>query len=284
MKHGKSLKMRMLQKNPRLIRRWRYRIVRRNKNLLIIICGSTGSGKSYCALTIARMISPKFNVTKHVVFNVEDFMELLNSGTLKRGSVVVWDEAGVGIPAREWWTISNRAINYVLQTFRHLNLCVIFTTPSFDYIDKQTRLLFHVYIETVRIDFERQVVVTKIFENTFNPRAGKPFRKYYWFNGVKMIRHNIGKPTKQMVKEYEQLKHEFSLSLRITVEKDVRAVKDKERRMKLTDAERIRLLDEAGVDIFDTNKACAFLGSGRYLIYRLQERKRMQDEGQITPL
>lgn len=231
------IQQKMLQKQPLLIRRWRFRINRLNKNLLIAICGQTGSGKSYCALTVAKLICDRFNIRIHVIFTIEQFMELLQSGKLKRGDVVIWDEAGVGIPSREWYSISNKAINYVLQTFRHLNLCVIFTMPSFDYIDKQTRLLFHVYIETQRIDYETKHVIVKIFESSFNPREGKEYMKYYWFHGVKYIRFRIGKPSKDMIKTYEELKMAFSQTLRDNVKKDVCQVNEKIAAKRLTDEE-----------------------------------------------
>lgn len=231
-----------MKQKPRLIRKWRYRIIRLNRNLLIIICGGTGSGKSYCALTVAYLIDPSFDVKTRVVFDVESFMALLNSGKLKKGSVIIWDEAGVGIPAREWYTISNKAISYVLQTFRHLNLCVIFTTPSFDYIDKQTRLLFHVYIETVRINYEDKRVRVKVFENQFNPAMGKEYKKYFWIGGVKKERFNIGIPTKQMIKDYEEMKMEFSRKLRSEVQKDVKTFRDKERKKRITNEEILTVL------------------------------------------
>jgi len=208
-----------------------------NKNLLIIICGPTGSGKSFTAMTLAKIIDHDFNVKERVVFTVEQFMELLNSGKLKRGSVVIWDEAGVGIPAREWYTISNKAINYVLQTFRHMNLCVIFTTPSFDYIDKQTRLLFHVYIETVKIDTHNNRVVCKIMENQFNPAMGKEYRKYFWIDGIKKERINVGKPTQNMINDYEDIKLKFSRKLREDVTKDVQHVQEQLTARRITDEE-----------------------------------------------
>jgi len=234
---------------PRLIRKWKYRIVRLNKNLLIIIVGATGSGKSFCALTIAKMIDPTFTVKERVVFNVEDFMKLLNSGKLKKGNVIIWDEAGVGLPAREWYSISNKAINYVFQTFRHLNLCVIFTTPSFEYIDKQTRILFHVVIETVKIMFNKNQEIVKVKENKYNPTFGKPYKQYYWVKGVKKERTNIGKPTKQMIKEYEELKKEFSKVLREDVEKDVRIAKASERHKRLTDAEIMKTIKDENLEL-----------------------------------
>jgi len=271
-----NIKQQILKKHPMLIRRWRYRIIRRNRNLLIIICGQTGSGKSFCALVIAKLINPKFNVKIHVVFTVEQFMELLNSGKLKKGDVVVWDEAGIGIPAREWYTISNKAINYVLQTFRHLNLCIIFTVPSFDYIDKQTRLLFHVYIETVRIDYKEEVVIVKIFENTFSPREGKEYRKYFWFKGRKYIRFRIGKPSKTMIKIYESMKIEFSKTLREGVEKDVKKIKLQEQRKKLTDDDWIELLKKEEIDTDNLYEVMGFVGCAHHRGRRIQARLKLQ--------
>lgn len=234
---------------PRLITTWKYRINRRNRNLLIIVCGGTGTGKSYSALTIAKLIDPSFTPGERVVFTVEEFMNLLQSGTLRRGNVIIWDEAGVGIPSREWYSISNKAINYVLQTFRHLNLCVIFTTPSFNYIDSQTRLLFHVFIECLRINFETKHVVAKIMENQYNPSMGKEYRKYFWVGGYKKERINIGKPTPDMVKEYEKLKSAFSRKLRDEVKQDVTINKAKEEHKRLTDNDIMREIKEKNIPL-----------------------------------
>lgn len=216
-----------------------------NRNLLIVICGETGSGKSYSALTIAKLINPKFDVKKHVVFNVEQFMKILNSGKLRKGYVIIWDEAGVGVPAKEWYTISNKAIGYVMQTFRHMNLCVIFTTPTFEYIDKTIRVLFHVLIETIRIDYENEVVKCKVKQNKYNPTFGKPYTQYYWVNGAKQTVVNIRKPTKDLVNDYEEVKKEFSELLRADVEADILLAKRKEKHKRLTDADIMkRIKDE----------------------------------------
>lgn len=280
MRSGIYLKM-MTMQTPKMIIKWKNRINRRNRNLLIIICGATGSGKSYTALTIAKLINPKFSVSNNVVFDVEHFMDLLNTKKLRKGDVIVWDEAGVGIPAREWYSISNKAINYVLQTFRHLNLCVIFTTPSFDYVDKQTRLLFHVYIETVRIDYKKKKVSCKVMENQFNPSMGKEYKKYYWIGGVKKTRFKIAKPTKQMVKEYEKLKKVFSQQLREGVQKDVTKAKAIIEKKRETDDVRLQRLDEANINVYDTLRAAAFLGVSDKIVYRLQARYKMLKEGVI---
>ena len=68
--------------------------IRNNKNFLGFLSGPTGSGKSYCCLRIAEEVDPDFTLER-VVFNGIDLMNLVNSGKLKKGSVIIFEEAGV---------------------------------------------------------------------------------------------------------------------------------------------------------------------------------------------
>lgn len=217
----------------KVLARVRKRIHQENKNALMIVCGETGSGKSYTALKIAELLMKRFSI-KYVVFSAEEFIQLVNSGKLKKGDVIIWDEAGVGIPAKEWWSISNKMINYVLQVFRKENLIVIFTTPSFTFIDASTRRLFHAYIETVRVDFKRKQTIVKWMRVQYNPRFGKDYYKYHrvvnseGINVVKKLR--FGLPSEQLIKDYEDKKIVFAANLYSDVEgelKDIREGKEK---------------------------------------------------------
>jgi ABC-type dipeptide/oligopeptide/nickel transport system ATPase component len=214
-----------------IVERIKNRLHNQNKNFLMIICGATGSGKSYSALRLAELIDPEFTID-NLVFSVEDFMSLLTSGKLKKGNVIVFDEAGVGIPAREWFSLSNKAINYVFQTFRHENLCVIFTCPSFDFIDSQTRKLFHAYLETLAIDFKREQVICKYMEIEYNPRYGKEYFKYprakLGNQSVVLNRIRINKPSQHLIEAYEQKKKHFTSALKQDVLKDIKFAKLKE--------------------------------------------------------
>jgi len=224
-----------------IIKKIRKRLLKSNKNWLCCVCGGTGSGKSYGAIKLASLIDPNFSID-NVVFNSEDFMTLLNSGRLERGSVIIWDEAGVGMAAREWYTISNKAINYVFQTFRHMNIGVIMTTPSFDYLDSQVRKLFHSYIETMNVDTTRDIAEVKYMEVSFNPRFGKVYFKYPVINGKVVDRLYIKKPKHAFVKAYEKKKEKFSKDLRDDVAKDVSAIKEKEEKRRLTNEQIIEEL------------------------------------------
>ena len=201
----------------------RDRLFRRNKNWLSIICGETGSGKSFLGMDIASQIDPTFSIER-VVFDGESLMKLLNSGTLKSGDAIIFDEAGVGMPAREWHSVSNKAIGYILQTFRHKNLAVIFTTPALSFVDSQARKLFHAYIEPIKINYQAKTVTVKWLNMSYNSRFDKTYFKYPVLSdgdqAVRYSRLRFHKPNAQLVQDYEDAKDIFTKSLGISVQKD----------------------------------------------------------------
>ncbi|MBP2029364.1 hypothetical protein J2755_000284 [Methanohalophilus levihalophilus] len=144
----------------------RDRINNMDKNFMGVVVGETGSGKSATAVEIARKVDPTFEANPRIVFTPKEFMDLIPK--MKKGQAIIFDEAGVGIPAREWMRVQNKLIGYVAQLFRHLNLCVIFTVPSMSFIDKQVKNLMHAVIETKTIDYEHNLGVCKYWKIRHN--------------------------------------------------------------------------------------------------------------------
>ena len=207
-----------------VIKHIRSRMHEKNQNFLCIFTGATGSGKSYSALEFARKVDPNFKLER-LVFSAKDFMALLNSGNLKTGDAIIWDEAGVGISAREWWSISNKAINYVMQTFRHLNLCLIMTVPSFSYIDSGVRKLFHGFVQTLEIDYDKDICYTKFMFITHNPRYDKLYFKYPRMKIDGRIRRisrvKFRKPHHKVLEAYEKKKKAFTKALNEEIGQDL---------------------------------------------------------------
>jgi ABC-type dipeptide/oligopeptide/nickel transport system ATPase component len=200
-----------------------------NRNWLAVIVGETGSGKSFLALKLGQLIDPEFNITK-VVFSPSEFMKLITSGILRKGDCIVWDEAGVSVPAREWYSISNKSINYIAQTFRHDNLAVIFTVPNFDYIDSQLRKLFHTYIETQHINRVKKLCRVKWLNISYDGRTKKLYMKYPRVNirGVdyKIKKVGIGLPTQELQDDYEKKKRKFTDKLKRSVEGNIKMAEE----------------------------------------------------------
>lgn len=152
------------------------RRLKRNQNCLIVVCGQTGSGKSYATIRLAEEVDESFHLGR-VVFKIRDFMRMLD-GRLKKGNVLIYDEAGTGINARDWWSISNKLVNYVLQTFRQDNIVVFFTVPDISFLDSHTRKLFHVYVETMPIDYKNKIAYLKPLLIDHNALINKTYYKY----------------------------------------------------------------------------------------------------------
>lgn len=163
-----------------------------NQNLLACFTGPTGSGKSYAGIRVYEnwMNYKKWKMDiKHIVIgDGAEFIELLSAG-LPSHSVVLFDEAGVGLPAREFQSISNKVLGYILETFRRDQIAVIFTTPDFSFFDIKARKLMHIYGEmldpnTAKVGFGWQ----KFMKVINNPRGDDYIFMYptYWINGEKI--------------------------------------------------------------------------------------------------
>jgi len=194
--------------------------LKKNKNFLVICVGDTGSGKSYGMLRYGELLDPSFNIGR-VVFNGKELMKVVNS-KLKRGSVVIYDECGVDINARNWYTVMNKMINYMLQTFRYMGITVLFTVPDLSFVDSATRKLFHAYFQPVRINYEKKILTMKAQLIQNNPKLGKVYYKKLkvCLNGeTRKVRHvGFSLPSKELREAYEKKKREFSHKLNADIE------------------------------------------------------------------
>jgi len=171
---------------------------------MMVITGPTGSGKSYSALTLAKALDPNFKI-EQVVYTPEEFLELCKAeNRLPKGSVVVFDEVGVGLSNREFFSKGNRNLNKVLETFRVYNYIVIFTTPSFSFIDSKARRLMHAVGETQFINRNRKYVKLNFGQLHIDPMTGnteyRRFKKYQ-DNGLKSVPSlEVVLPPKDLIK------------------------------------------------------------------------------------
>lgn len=125
------------------------RVLTKDLDWLAVIDGEEGVGKSVLAQQLASFLDPDFNLSK-IVFNANDFMNLIKSKTIKKGSAVVLDEAFSAANSRASLTEVNRAMIGVATEMRQQNLFIIMVLPTFFDLDKyfalwRCRALFHVY-------------------------------------------------------------------------------------------------------------------------------------------
>lgn len=217
--------------------------IRQNKNMLMVLSGPTGSGKSWSALKIAELLDDEFS-SERVVFKGSELMALINSGKLDKGSVIVWDEAGIDISSKNWMSTTNKLLNFLFQTFRHKCFVLIFTVPYSSFVDKSTRKLFHAELRTESINFNDETVKLKPQLIQYNGRLDKFYYKYLRVSnrkGVAPITYwYVPKPSSQLITSYEQRKKEFTDKLNLKISNELKVLENDDK----DDATNILLSDE----------------------------------------
>lgn len=233
-----------------IVERLRERLHKQGKNALILLVGETGESKSLSSITLANEIDPTFfeeirekNSTLSRIAHQKgsEFSRLLKESNLRRGNAIIWDDVGKGLKRREWFDVFNRAIVDVLQTFRVLGLCVIFTCPDPRFIDSNALALVHYWGEMQSIDFKRELGKMKFFEIQINRRTGKTYYHYPRARvegKVKTItRFYCKRPPKDIERLYEKDKRPVVKKLLDITAKMFKKIEERERIEALSDGE-----------------------------------------------
>lgn len=209
--------------------------VRQNKNALLFISGPTGSGKSYSCLRIAEELDPDFNIDR-VVFSTLELMELINSGTLKKGSVIVNEELGVSASHKNWMSQINKCLGFLTQTFRHRCFVLLMNSPYMDFVDATVRKLFHGELKTMSIDFKSNEVRLKPHLMQYNSRMRKFYYRYLQVitkEGTYPVTvWRVAKPSDKLLKEYEKKKTKFTTELNLKIIEELKKQDKKKKKLK----------------------------------------------------
>lgn len=208
---------------------WR---IDRNKNAIIVINGSTGSGKSWSAISLAEEIAKKLDTPFTINGNVDFSFSGLLKKTMKEenkkpGTCFVFEEVGAvggGAASREWQSKANKFFFSFMQTTRHRNQILIFTCPMFSFLDAGARSLVHMQLLMSGINYEQEKAYVTPYALQVNPRTGKTYFKKLRFKwegkNYKLDRHAIVKPPLDMVNEYEKMKTKYTTQLNINIIKE----------------------------------------------------------------
>lgn len=203
--------------------------IKRNKNFLGLFVGPTGSGKSYSSIRLAENLDPKFDIVR-VVFSAKEFMKVINEGKIRKGQVIVWEEIGISMNARSWQSLTNKLINYVMQSFRHKNIIVLMNCPDPTFLDIATRKLLHCIFETESIDFKNKQVIVKPKLIQVNKVTGKVYMKYLRViteEGVLPFNKlRLGLPNQRLRIQYENKREEFTKKLNINIHKQLKKMEE----------------------------------------------------------
>lgn len=220
--------------------------IKKNLNMIIVITGKTGSGKSWSSLSLGEMLDPDFSIER-VIFKAKGLMNLVNRGNLKAGSVIVWEEAGIDLSSKSWQSTTNKIINFLIQSFRHKNFILILNAPYSDFVDSTTRKLFHAEFQTVSTNLKKKKVTVKPKLLQYNASLKKWYYHYLKvkipdIGTVKIRRFAIPKPSEELIQAYERAKTNYTTNLNLEIEEKLNNLDKKDKKIILKPLEQ-KVLD-----------------------------------------
>lgn len=210
---------------------WIRKRIKSNLNFLAIAEGPTGIGKSWAMLSIAYSIDEEFE-PRQVAFSFREVMQILNSDWFnkKKWKIIIFDEAQTDISNRKWQSLTNNLMNYLLSTFRHRNVILLFTSPYSDFIDIGTMKLMHCKFEIRGHNTNTQKTKIRPKLLQYNSKLQK-----FYEHSLYVIRDNnteklemwfVPKPPAHLITPYEHKKVEFTTELNKKILADLDRVND----------------------------------------------------------
>lgn len=195
-----------------LINTWAARI-KSGRNLIVLFVGPTGEGKSWSAVRLAELLLEALEMppVPTFIFKTRFFLAAVRENVPRR--VLLWDEAGLGMPAREWQSLFNKIAGYISQSFRFKNLVLFITVPDMSFIDIQQRKLAHWIVFCREADREAHKVRASPYRIVTDPISGNMYTPYPMFQGphysFQLRELKIDQPTPEGAARYEAERLKF---------------------------------------------------------------------------
>lgn len=198
---------------------------RHKKDVLMLLVGERGSGKSYtllqlatrCAEEIAKRQGGKpgdyFTFDNVAVIQDEDLENRMMN--LKRFNVYILDDAGVGWDSRAFATTMNRRLNHILQTCRTDNCVLLISVIDPFTIDKVPRTMVRYYAEIAEQLHDYGMNLVKVFRNKRLYREGKNITPHLKFGTRSTAKRWISiAPPDELMEAYDKVRDENAKKVR----------------------------------------------------------------------
>lgn len=225
--------------------RWENSRISNNKNIISVTTGATGSGKSMMDLRRAEIsyrerFNEEFPVDTNCCFSIVELMKRIGQNNLRKGDILILEEAGFNAGSQDWQNKATKIFNYLLQTFRSLNICLYMNLPVLSMLAKQARQLVHIHFETNGIDFDTEKVRVKPLVHQLNQHSGKSYWKFLRIRAKGKVRAvermSYSLPSSSIRLKYENKKSKFLSDMTADFIKDLEE-KERVKVMKMTRAD-----------------------------------------------
>lgn len=213
--------------------RWIKKRIKNDLNFVALLTGETGIGKTQAAIEIARNLDPDFDSVEQIAFKFSELMRIINKFNgngendprglyKKKYKVCIFDEAQTSVNKRTWQAKANKFLLFLLSTFRHQNIIVLFTTPYEDFVDSNSLKLFHAKFECKGWNRRTKLSLLRPKILQYNAKQGKFYEhclsvkrkmKDGRFKYRKLIRWEVKQPPASLIEPYEKSKFAFTNAL-----------------------------------------------------------------------
>lgn len=185
--------------------------INKDNDILCIIDGATGTGKSCLAQQLAGRIDPTFDVSR-ACFDADEFKKAIINA--KKKQAIIFDEALNGLNIRRTMSSVNVTMTSLLTEIRQKNLVIIMCLPSIFDLDKsiaihRSQFLIHVYMKNGKRGFFRfygKKAKARLFGNDFARRTYQYIgRSTFWGsfkNGYVIDEESYRKKKDDVLKKY----------------------------------------------------------------------------------
>jgi uridine kinase len=202
----------------------------------IMVTGPKGSGKSTLCVGLAYDISKAIAVIKNrnklsklnnndrdikvieyasKYFNMEHIKSVDREGTMEmfsgdiikiENSILLCDDLSISANSRDAMTKNNKILSKIMTVSRPFRNVIILNTVYSSLVDKVARGFADIQIEMVGIDKKRRQGIMKVFLHHTNQTSGKEYRKYFKFDGKRVVYWVSYLPPKKLLKSYKELR------------------------------------------------------------------------------
>jgi hypothetical protein len=213
---------------------------RHNKNVIFILFGDLGSGKSMALLKLALSCamwlsalkggppSKYFQFSNIAIIDPEMLQEKL--ANLVQYNIYILDDAGPGYDARTFMSKGNRDLNYILQTCRTSNNIILVSAPHGAMLDVTIHRVAQYYAEVSEVRHDEGLTFLKVFRLVRVFREGKIFYVYMSKGNTVSKRYYCGLPPKSLKKKYDKVRDEQARIIAKRREEREKAEREKEGR------------------------------------------------------
>jgi hypothetical protein len=152
---------------------WRRRLAD-DWDVMMVIDGERGSGKSALAQEIGRRMDPRFSVDQ-VALSAREMLRLY--GTLRRGQVAVYDESALGLLSRGFMSEEAIALVQAALIGRKLGIVTVLAIPDLMILDVAFRESILKYRITVERRDEGERGTAWVHVRHFSPRYTRSDRR-----------------------------------------------------------------------------------------------------------